>query len=253
MICRILMTEVATEESPTVYLGMMRGRSIGLVGGLGVGAAVHYYRRLFALHARQGAALNLVMAHAQTTEVFRFYAAGDAAALAEYLAGFIRSLAAAGAEFAVIPAITPHLAIDELQAISPLPVLSIFPPLVEAVRKRKIGRAAAFGTRYTIEANLFGRLTGVELVRPRPDEIDEIHGIYQQILDGRHNPVEAHRRLTEIAQTLLSRDGVEAILFAGTDLAEVFSESNTSFPHIDCAAIHVDAIVAAALDGNTGG
>jgi aspartate racemase len=233
---------------PTVYLGMTRGRSIGLVGGLGVGAAVHYYRRLFEAHAQRGAALNLVMAHAQTTEVFRFYAAGDAAALAEYLAGFLQRLAAAGAEFAVIPAITPHMAIDELEAISPLPVFSIFPPLVEAVRKRKIARAAAFGTRYTINANLFGRLTGVELVRPRPEEIEEIHGIYQQILDGKHNPVEAHRRLTEMAQTLIRRDGVEAILIAGTDLAEVFNEANTEFPSIDCAAVHIEAIVEAALD-----
>jgi aspartate racemase len=237
------------EQFPTVYLGMTRGRCIGLVGGLGVGAAVHYYRRLFEAHAQRGSALNLVMAHAQTAEVFRFYAAGDATALAAYLAGFVHRLAGAGAELAVIPAITPHLAIDELQAISLLPVLSIFPPLIEAVRKRKIGRAAAFGTRYTMAADLFGRLAGVELVRPQPEEMEEIHGIYQQILEGKHNPMEAHRRLTQIAQTLIGRDGVEAILFAGTDLAEVFNEANTSFPHIDCAAIHIEAIVEAALAG----
>jgi aspartate racemase len=232
---------------------MARGRSIGLVGGLGVGAAVHYYRRLYELHARRGAELNLVMAHAQIAEVARCARAGDAAALAEYLAGFIHRLAAAGAEFAVIPAITPHLAIDELQAISPVPVLSIFPPLVDAVRKRGIGRAAAFGTRYTIEADLFGRLEGVELVRPRPEEVEEIHAIYQEILDGRHNPVEANRRLTEIAHMLIGREGVEAVLIAGTDLAEVFNGSNTLFPHVDCAAIHVEAIVEAALDGSARG
>jgi aspartate racemase len=241
------------ETLPTLYLGMTRGRCIGLIGGLGVGAAVHYYRRLFELHARRGTALNLVMAHAQTAEALRLYAAGEVKALAEYLAGFIRSLAAAGAEFAVIPAITPHLVIDELQAISPLPVLSIFPPLVEAVRMRKIGRAAALGTRYTIQTDLFGRLPGVELVRPRAEEITEIHGIYQEILDGRHNPVEAHRRLTEIAQRLIARDRVETILIAGTDLAEVFNASNTPFPSIDCAAIHIEAIVAAALDGGARG
>ncbi len=229
---------------------MMRGRSIGLVGGLGVGAAVHYYRRLFAAHAQRGAAMNLVMAHAHTTEVARYAAAGDTEGLAEYLAQFMDRLAAAGAEFAVIPAITPHLAIDELEAISPLPVLSIFPPLAEAVRKRKIGRAAAFGTRYTIQGDLFGRLPGVELVRPQAEEIEEIHAIYQQILDGRHNAIEAQRRLTEIAQTLMRRDGVETILIAGTDLKEVFNEANTVFPHIDCAAIHIEAIVQAALDGS---
>jgi aspartate racemase len=235
----------------TLYFRMTAGRCIGLVGGLGVGAAVHYYRRLFEAHARRGAALNLVMAHAQTSRVTGYVASGQVGALAEYLAEFVHRLAAAGAEFAVIPAVTPHLAIDELEAISPLPVLSIFPPLIEAIRERKIRRAAAFGTRYTIEADLFGRLAGVELVRPRPEEVEEIHTIYQTILDGRHNPVEAHRRLTEIAQALIGRDGVEAILIAGTDLAEVFNEGNISFPYVDCAAIHMEAIVRAALDGRS--
>jgi len=37
---------------------------IGLVGGLGVGAAIHYYRELAAAHDDRVRAMNLVMSHA---------------------------------------------------------------------------------------------------------------------------------------------------------------------------------------------
>jgi|EP01046_Picozoa_sp_COSAG06_P024641 aspartate racemase len=55
---------------------------------------------------------------------------------------------------------------------------------------------------------------------------------------------EAQRaRLVAQAETLIKRDGVEAILLAGTDLSAVFNANNTPFPHLDCAAVHIDAIM----------
>ena len=56
---------------------------------------------------------------------------------------------------------------------------------------------------------------------------------------------EAQRvRLVAQAETLIKRDRVEAILLAGTDLSAVFKNAdNTPFPHLDCAAVHIDAIM----------
>jgi aspartate racemase len=226
---------------------MNTGRCIGLVGGLGVGAAVHYYSKLAEAHERRGAKLDLVMVHAETSEVFRFVAAGDRTGLADYLAGFLRRLAAAGAELAVIPAVTPHFCIDELRLMSRLPIISIFDPLIECLKSRSIHKVSVFGTRFVMESDLFGKLPGVEFVHARPDELDEIHRIYIALAESRQGSVEAYSRLTELAQTLSSRDGVDAILLAGTDLALVFNESNTHFPAIDCAALHLAAIERAAL------
>ena len=226
---------------------MINSRCIGLVGGLGVGAAVHYYSKLAEAHERQGAKLNLAMVHAETSEVFRFVAAGDRRGLAAYLAGFVHRLAAAGAELAVIPAVTPHFCIDELLLVSPLPIVSIFDPLIESLKTRSIHKVAVFGTRFVMESDLFGKLPGVEFVHARPDELDEIHRIYVAVAESRRGSEEAYSRLTELAQTLSSRDGAEAILLAGTDLTLVFNETNTHFPAIDCAALHLAAIENAAL------
>jgi aspartate racemase len=224
-------------------------RSIGLVGGLGVGAAIHYYSKLAEAHKRQGVLLDLVMAHAETSEGLRLISAGDRVGLAAYLAGFLRRLAAAGAEFAVIPAVTPHYCIDELRPLSPLPILSIFDPLIEHLSGRSIRKVAVFGTRFVMQSDLFGKVSGVEFVRPHPEELEEIHRLYWALVESGQPNDEARCQLTAMAQTLMSRDGAEAILLAGTDLALIFNESNTQFPAIDCAALHIDAIVEAALRG----
>ncbi len=227
---------------------MQKGRCIGLIGGLGVGAAVDYYTRLFDAHEKQGASLDLVMAHAETSAIFRFAAAGDRAGMAAYLLSFVQRLAAAGAELAVIPAVTPLYCIHELDSISPLPVHTIVGPLAESLASRSISKVAVFGTRYVMESDLYGLLAGVEFVRPRPAELDLINTNYVDLAETHHATPRAHAQLTSIAQTLLSRDHVDAIILAGTDLTLLFNESNTDFPIVDCATLHIDAIVKFALD-----
>jgi aspartate racemase len=36
---------------------------------------------------------------------------------------------------------------------------------------------------------------------------------------------------------------VDAIVLAGTDLALIFDETNTDFPHLDCTKAHIQAIL----------
>jgi aspartate racemase len=226
---------------------MRKSCCIGLVGGLGVGAAVHYYTQIADAHQKAGALLDLVMIHADIPTGMRYVDAGDRPGLAAYLLGFINRLALAGAHFAVIPAVTPHYCIHELNAISPIPIIDIAYPLASALASRSIRRVALFGTRYVMESDFYGLIPGVEFVRPRHEEIEALHGIYVNLAETHTATPEAHARLTTIAQTLCNRDGAEAIIFAGTDLSLLFNESNTGFPAIDCAELHIDAIVEAAL------
>jgi aspartate racemase len=55
---------------------------------------------------------------------------------------------------------------------------------------------------------------------------------------------EAQRLIfSTVSQKLLQKKGVEAIMLGGTDLALTFNQQDTAFPLVDCASIHVDAIV----------
>ena len=222
---------------------MQSSRSLGLIGGLGVGATVHYYQHLARGCEQRQRTLDIVITNAYTPSVFRYVEAKDRPGLAQYLNRYIHRMQSAGAELAVIPAVTPHYAIDDLIAISPLPIISIFDPLREELSRRAIRRLAIFGTRFVIESDFFGALSNVEIVRPHPDEINAIHRTYAELAaEGKPSP-EKHDKLTAIAKTLISRDRVDAILLAGTDLTLVFDETTADFPCIDCAAAHIKEIL----------
>jgi len=106
-----------------------------------------------------------------------------------------------------------------------------------------IGLVGGLGLGAGIESDFFGRLPGVEVVRPQPNEITLINDTYVTIAgSGRATP-EQHAALTAMAKRLCDRDRVAAVLLAGTDLSLVFNENNTDFPNLDCARVHIQAIM----------
>jgi aspartate racemase len=206
-------------------------RNLGLIGGLGPGATIHYYKKLTDAQAGEmlivQADMNRVVGHVQS---------GDRAGLAAYFAKLIERLARGGAEVAVIPAITPHICIRELEPISPLPLVNIIEAVAAEIRARGYRRVALFGTRYVVASRMFGMLDGVEVIVP--EQVEAIHEAYMQTVDGKTEPRDT---LTRIAHEL----PVDAVVLAGTDLAMIFDETNTPFPHLDCAQVHIDAILGA--------
>ena len=224
---------------------------LGLIGGLGVGATIHYYQKLVKAHAESVKAragrelrLRLLIVHADVNLVLSHVKNGNIAELAEYLAGLVRQLQGGGADIAAVSAITPHICISELIRLSPLPLVNLVAEVADEIRRRGLKRVALFGTRFVMETALFGQLAGVaEAIQPKPDEIDAIHETYLELVRDGAGSERQLQTLTRIAHTLRARDGAEAIVFAGTELSLVFNEGNTDFPHIDCANVHVEAIM----------
>lgn len=219
------------------------GLCLGLVGGLGLGSAIHYYQELAKVHADRGLVLNLTMVHADVNRVLRQAAAGETDLLAEYLSGLIKRMADAGAQLAVIPSVTPHICEPRLREITPLPLVSLVEEIVREIGVRKVKRVALLGTRFTVETGMFGRLQGVEVIPPEAGEIDEIHSAYLEIVSAGRGTEGLYQRLRRIAHRLCERDGVETIILAGTELSLVFHPENTDFPCIDGARLHLDAIM----------
>ncbi len=206
---------------------------VGIVGGLGVGATVHYYEKITAACKARGVIPDLVIVHADVDRGQGFVRDGKLDALADYLASFIDRLGAAGAQAAVLPAVTPHICIAELAARIRLPLINIVDAIGSELRTRKLKRVALFGTTFTMEGSLWGQLSGVDIVKPQPDEIAFVGKAYQRILDTQKGDADDTAGLRRIAADLQRRDGIEAILLAGTDLAVIFDEATAGFPCID--------------------
>lgn len=223
--------------------GSTAATRLGLVGGLGVGAAIHYYRTLARRFAAQGRTLDLVMIHAEVKRISECVAQRDWAGLAEYLGSLLDDLAAAGAELGIIPAVTPHACARELAARTPLPLVDVVDVTAAAIRARGLRRVALLGTRITIETRMFGGLSDVDVVLPSPDEIAVIHDAYSALVREARAVPAARETLTAIAHRLCTRDGAEAVVLAGTDLALLFEDRPPDFPHVDCAALHIEAVL----------
>ena len=213
---------------------------LGLIGGLGPGATVHYYRGLIAAHAAQGRVARMLVAHADVDRARPLAEANALDELARYLNGFIDQTAAGGAEMAAIVAITPHICTAQLLPLLRIPLIDMVAVVGDAIRARGLKRVALFGTRSTVASRMFGRLD-VDVVMPQPDEIDFIHNAYLDVVYDRSTPAGIDR-LRELAHMLIRRDGAEAVLLAGTDLSMVLNEENAGFPALDCAGEHIAEI-----------
>ena len=223
------------------------GRCLGLIGGLGPGATVHYYRELVAAHEREGRSLRILIAHAEIERVYAAVNAEDFDGLARYFAGMISDVAAGGAEFTAIVAATAHICARELAALSPLPLINMLTEVRHAVDAQDLRRVGLLGTRFTIESRMFGCLEGIDTIMPDGARIERIHELYKEFVDGRGSSAKADE-LRKIAREFVWRDGAQSVLIAGTDLSNVFTDSNAGFPMIDCARVHIDAIVRRLLD-----
>jgi aspartate racemase len=217
------------------------GRCLGLIGGLGPGATVHYYRELLAAHEAQARVPRMLIAHADVNRVMAAAGAKDFVGLADYLAGLIGNMKAGGAEMTAIVALTPHICVPQLTPISPLPLIDMVSEVAAEIRARGLQRVAMFGTRFTVETRMFGRLDGIDVVMPQPDEIELISNTYADVVAARSTSTQIDG-LRRLARTFMERDGAEAILLAGTDLSTVFDATNIDFPAIDCAGVHIRAI-----------
>ncbi|HEX6771581.1 MAG TPA: hypothetical protein VF126_06120, partial [Acidobacteriaceae bacterium] len=102
---------------------------------------------------------------------------------------------------------------------------------------------AVFGARVTMETGLFGRLDGCDVIALRSEETNLVSDIYVRVVEEAKASPEDYEQLRSLAHSVIEREKVDAIVLAGTDLAFVFNEHNTDFPHLDGARVHIQAIM----------
>lgn len=216
---------------------------VGLIGGIGPAATDFYYRRLIAAFAARGQSLDLTIVHADAPTLLANLAAGAVADQVAIYARITDRLAAAGADFVAITSIAGHFCVDGFAAISPLPVVNMITTIADAITARGLARIGILGTRTVMETRLYGAITNAEVIAPRGRMLDDVHAAYAAmatagvVTDGQRAVFHA------AAEALLAQDKVDAIMLGGTDLALVFDTATAPFPLVDCAGLHVAAIV----------
>lgn len=220
---------------------------IGLIGGIGPAATDFYYRRLISTFAARKAALELTIVHADTPTLLGNLAANNTSDQVAIYDRLTARLVAAGAECVVVTSIAGHFCIAPFKAHAPLPVVDMIEVVNAAVAQRGYKRIGILGTRTVMESRFYGGVAGAELIPPRGPALDDVHQAYVAMASAGFVTQAQRDVFNRAAETMLAEDGAEAIMLGGTDLALAFHQDSAPFPLIDCAAIHVDAIVRLAL------
>jgi aspartate racemase len=220
---------------------------IGLIGGIGPAATDFYYRRLISAFANNNTALELTIVHADTPTLLAHLASNDAGAQIAIYKRLTDRLVAAGAGCVAVTSIAGHFCIGGFNDVSPLPVVDMIAVVSAAVKERGLKRIGVLGTRTVMETRFYGGVTSAEIVPPSGNDLDRVHDAYVAMAASGVVTAAQQAVFTAASQRLLKDKAVEAIMLGGTDLALVFSEQTTDFPLVDCAGIHVDAIVRLAM------
>lgn len=220
---------------------------IGLIGGIGPAATEYYYRGLVRTYAEAGKTLDLTIVHADAAVLLGNLARGEAEKQAHIFLKFVERLKAAGADMVAVTSLGGHFCIEELGAISPLPLINAIPLLDTYFGVHGYKTIGLLGTRAVMESQLYGGITSAKIVLPRGADLDSTHNFYVEMaMAGRAKP-EHHRFFHRMGRKLCDEQGAEAVALAGTDLFMVFDGAKTDYPLIDCAKIHINALVSMAI------
>lgn len=215
---------------------------IGLIGGIGPAATEFYYRGLVRAHDAADIPMELTIVHAQVRDLVRNVATGAAREQAAIFRDLVEKLAAAGAEAAAVTSMGGHFCIEELEAISPLPMINAIPILDAEFGRRGFGRIGLLGNETVMRSRLYGGISSADIVIPEGDDLAEAGDAYTAMALAGRATEDQRNYFQTMGQRLCDEQGADAIVLGGTDLFLAFDGQDTCYPLIDCAEIHVEAL-----------
>ncbi len=203
-------------------------KTLGVLAGLGPLAGAHFYRRLIELTAaandEEHIPVVLISEPSIPSRIRYLEGVGDSPA--PKLQEVVRRLAAAGAEWIVIPSSTTHIFYPDLAAASPVPILSLISVVtsgIVAARRRTVGILATTPTRsWRVYDGAFAQ-AGLEAVYPDDASQNEITEIIARVKGavGSGAPVDLGERLLDVAGRPWSKR-IDGLLLACTEIPVVF-------------------------------
>ena len=143
---------------------------LGLIGGTGSESTVAYYKEIEYGVQQKSAEKNfpnLVIESLSVFDVLGFCEKEDYDGLTEYLLKGIDNLAAAGAQYAALTGITPHIVFENLSKKSPIPLISMIVAARNFVRKQGWDKIGLLGTLPTMNGNFFQNSFAEYVFTPR--------------------------------------------------------------------------------------
>ena len=175
--------------------------------------------------------------------------AGDYAGVARFMLDSARLLAAAGADFAICPDNSAHLAWDHVQAATPIPWLHIANVVGEEAARRGFRRVGILGTRFTMAGPLYSKslgALGIDAVPPEGADFETVDRIiFAELVDGVFT--DASRQAYNRVIARLGARGCDAVALACTEIPLLVRPDESALPTLDSTRLLARAAVMEAL------
>ena len=222
---------------------------LGLIGGTGPESTVEYYKGIeYGVQKKSGRSFfpNLTIESLSVFDVLDFCGKQDYAGLTAYLLKGIRNLTAAGAQYAALTGITPHIVFDELSKASPIPLISMVDTARDYAAANGYKKICLLGTLPTMEGTFFQNFfskRGVEVVTPNAEERNYIGTKIETELEFGKVLPKTQSTFKEIAERIIREERVQAIVLGCTELPLIFDSVELPVLCIDVMQIHINTLV----------
>ena len=174
---------------------------------------------------------------------------GDYAGIAEFMLRETEIVARAGAQLAICPDNSAHLAFKQVASKSPIPWLHIAEEVAKAAVRSGYKHAALLGTRFTMSGPVYPEVFAKHALKlSTPTEadqqsVDEI--IFKELVNGIFS--EASRlRYNEVINRMKSR-GCDSVILGCTEIPLLVRVDDCPLPALDSTRLLARAAVDAAL------
>ena len=229
----------------------MKEKVIGILGGMGPEATLNCYSRIITSTPAKTDQEHLRVIIDSNPKVPDRTAAiiDEGESPVPLLVAGCRSLQQAGADFIIIPCVSAHFFLDEIQHQIELPILSIFDVVTETLAgdHPQIKTVGLMGTTGTINGGLFQKrlsTEGIETIVP-----DETHQskVMEAIYDIKNSqPVRSRAQITSdlvaAADSLIS-NGARGIIAGCTEIPLALKQEHLSVPYFDALTILARAAI----------
>lgn len=167
----------------------------------------------------------------------------------ELLAKSATILAAAGAEFCIVPDNLMQHGVHLAESLSPIPWLTMTDLVSEAIVADKRKTIGLIGTKMVTYGSTYQThlgLKGVQVLVPEPHEAEEVDAIiFRELLYGVARP-ESTQQVIRVLERLKAH-GCEGVILASTEIPLMIAQENSPLPVYDSTQLLAEGAVRCAL------
>jgi aspartate racemase len=174
---------------------------------------------------------------------------GDYAGVAQFMLRETQIVAAAGAQLAICPDNSAHLAFKQVAAQSPIPWLHIAEEVAKAAVRGGYKHAALLGTRFTMNGPVYPEVFAkhaLKISTPAAADqknVDDI--IFKELVNGIFSEA-ARLQYNEVVNRMRAR-GCDCVILGCTEIPLLVRENDCPLPTLDSTRLLARAAVDAAL------